>query len=47
MTWLVDRVVALLRWLERPRLPPLPPTQTVSEHWLKTHFYTDGKETRE
>jgi hypothetical protein len=47
MTWLVDRVVAVLRWLERPRLAPLPPVQTVSEHWLKTHFYTDGKETRE
>jgi hypothetical protein len=42
MTWLVDLIVAVLRWLERPRLAPLPPTQTVSERWLRLHVYTDG-----
>lgn len=35
-------LAALVHWLDRPRLAPLPPTQAVSEHWLRTHVYTDG-----
>lgn len=45
---MIARLLAtLVHWLQHPLVAPRPPAQFVSEHWLKTHFYLDGKEARE